>query len=585
MHSSPASARQWSSSQPRPASAARLQQQQQPGGLSATGGPRATHASGIMCRAAAEGEEAPYALLIDSLGASSQWQDALVLLSDMRELDPLAVRNAVTYKAAVAACSRAGQWLQAVELLRQAASQGDFDLMEILPQTIQSCSAARRWEVVLQLLKETRQRSVPVSQGSLRAALGACHGAELWEHALQLFMEMEEQGFPLEPGDANIVLQGLAHAQPEVRREDTAQEKKEKAELRAVAERLRISKRPADITSGRRGVTLKLNPVLINEKRLPPRKPWSSRVGERFGDVFEHHRQFQPRTNLPYGGEDHGGAGQWRIALVLFEQLGNWGVGPETVLANAALTACARAQELARCVTVVEDMHLKELAPDGDTYVTLICGCHKRGLWEQALQLLGKAKEAGLAKACTYLEALEACARGRKPRLALLLLSDMERCEGGSAEEAEVPGGWVSTEAITLGMKACAHHGLWLQTLALLAELRERELEPSMATYSAGAEACAAASDNYAWEHAIVMLEESQLSLLKLNAKVYAGAVRACSHYWELALAAVDDMLRLSIVPTRRTYADTLRACAKVGKSKLAVQVLEASLRESLDAG
>jgi len=332
-------------------------------------------------------------------------------------------------------------------------------------------------------------------------------------------------------------------------------------------------------------VKLNLNPVLITQA-TPLRKPWSSRVSvERFGDVFGSQRQFQLRTNLPWGGEHDSGAGQWRIALLLLEQLGEWDISLETVTANAALTACARAQELAHCVTVIEEMHRKELAPDGDTYVILMDGCHKRGLWEQALQLLDKAKEAGLAKASTYKEALEACARGHKPRLALLLLSEMDRCEGGSAEEPELPGGWVSAEAITSGMKACAHHGFWLQTLSLLAELRERDLVPSMATYSAAAEACAAASDDGAWEHAVALLEESKLSLLKLDARVYAGAVRACGHRWELALAAVDEMLRLSIVPTRKTYADTLRTCARAGQSKLAVQVLEGPLRESLDEG
>lgn len=581
MHRYPASARQWSSSQPRAASAI-LQQR-----LPTTSAGHTLGAKGIMCRAAAEGEAAPYAPLIDSLGVSSQWQDALVLLSDMRELDPKAVRNAITYKAAVAACGRAAQWLQAVELLRQAASDGDFDVMDILPQTAQACSAASRWEVVLQLLEETRSNSLPLSQSSLRAALGACRAAELWEHALQLLMEMEAQGFSLELQDASIVLEGLAHAQPEVRREATAQEKKEKAELRAQASRFRsLSLRKSmDTTSERRGVKLKLNPVLITQE-TPPRTPWSSRVSvERFGDVFERQRQFQPRTNLPWGGEHDSGAGQWRIALLMLEQLGDWGIGQETVTANAALTACARAQELARCVTVIEEMHRNELAPDGDTYVILINGCHKRGLWEQALQLFDKAKEAGLAKASTYEEALEACARGHKPRLALLLLSEMERCEGRCAEEPEVPGGWVTAEAITFGMRACAHHGLWLQTLALLAELRERELVPSMATYSAGAEACAAASADGAWEHAVALLEESKLSLLKLDARVYAGAVRACGHRWELAIAAVDEMLCSSIVPTRRTYADTLRACARAGQSKQAVRVLEGPLRESLDAG
>eukprot|EP00439_Symbiodinium_sp_Y106_P038433 s2460_g4.t1 len=120
-----------------------------------------------------------------------------------------------------------------------------------------------------------------------------------------------------------------------------------------------------------------------------------------------------------------------------------WSGGPEIAPLNAVITACARAQELAQCKLVLDTMKGCRLGG----------GCCRRGLWEQALLILGRARDLSVASMSTCEEGLKACFRGRQPRLV-----------GGPV--------WVSTPAINTAIATCARFGLWTQAIALLSELQ-----------------------------------------------------------------------------------------------------------------
>ncbi|CAE8644629.1 unnamed protein product, partial [Polarella glacialis] len=86
---------------------------------------------------------APYKGVIDALGASDKWQDALLLLRDMRKLDPLAVLNLLTYTAAVTACSRSGQWVQAMMLLQDVRAENMKPDLALFAALLGACFVGR----------------------------------------------------------------------------------------------------------------------------------------------------------------------------------------------------------------------------------------------------------------------------------------------------------------------------------------------------------------------------------------------------------------------------------------------------------
>ncbi|CAE8676731.1 unnamed protein product, partial [Polarella glacialis] len=143
-----------------------------------------------------------------------------------------------------------------------------------------------------------------------------------------------------------------------------------------------------------------------------------------------------------------------------------------------------------------------------------------------------------------------------------------------------------TAEAITQGMGACSRCGLWQQTLALLAQLKLRQLEPSGATYQEAIDACSDASDN-GWRHSLALLQEMKDSSVPPDGQHFAGAVAAVYGRWQLALAAVVEMRQLRIGLAQQTYVDLLLSCKNAGLEALAVQILEEPLQAfaDLDSG
>mmetsp|Transcript_14753 Transcript_14753/g.33389 ORF Transcript_14753/g.33389 Transcript_14753/m.33389 type:complete len:252 (+) Transcript_14753:2-757(+) len=244
------------------------------------------------------------------------------------------------------------------------------------------------------------------------------------------------------------------------------------------------------------------------------------------------------------------------------------GYGLWTANLNAVIKACARAQELAPCKLLLNTMRSASLQPDAVTFDALIGGCCQKGLWQQALLMLSRATSLSVAAASTYQQGLQACFRGSQPRLALLLLAEMDR----TAE--------VDTAAINVAIATCGERRLWQQGLALLSEVQKRHMRPDMGTYAAAAAICADAATS-AWPRALKLLEESQ-ELGLASGEAYASAIVACGSRWELVLSAVAAMQDARVAPIEEMYSQVLDCFARTSMSNIAVDLLERPLRQEL---
>ncbi|CAE7587345.1 unnamed protein product [Symbiodinium natans] len=464
----------------------------------------------------------------------------------------------------VTAFAAAQAWEIALEYLLRVRGEGLELTADTVAEVMSSCDAGGMAKVkVVALLWLARQSGVEPNARLFRTALGACD-ARLWAGAVSLLADMEEAGISPVLADMDAAIQVVAAAQEEARRGRTLKEKQE-ISVRNV-QRARIAA-PAH---GPRNPRLNFPPVVVESTPVAKEAEAPSlreRLRPGLADVFASER---PRSNLPWSGG--GPWRRWEMTVGLLEKMQALGFSPEIATFNAVLSACARAQELAQCKLLLDTVNGASLQPDTVTCDHLIGGCCRRGLWEQALLLLGRARDLSLADVSTFEEGLQACFRGRQPRLALLLLAEMDRMPAG-----------VTTPAINTAMATCARFGLWKQAIALLSELQSRHLPPDSATYAAAAAACQSAPST-AWEYAVLLLQESQGFGLA-SPETYASAIACCGERWQLVISALVEMHSTRVPPAARTYSDVLGAFTALSLAQAAVELLEDPLRKELGPG
>ncbi|CAJ1380064.1 unnamed protein product [Effrenium voratum] len=629
---------------------------------------------GGMCRGFAApnaAADAPYKKAIEALG-QEDWQAALVLFTDMCEMDPAAALNAPTFGAALNVTGAAQQWLQVMGLLQEAqnrevqldaeiyrtaarafaealAWQQAVLLLEtapeagLLPSVVEACGRAGQpvadflagpldsdlglqvlkslrdlsfWQDAMQVLARMRGQRLALGADHFVEAMAACDpgcrervlgspegatsrplevirlfaaakafgvegstrfyqaalgGSCFWAWALYVLDDMEANGFAPEAEDLNVLLKALATAQPEEPRQRTAQQTAA-ARARKV---LRAKTEPP--SKGVRPSRVKHSPVVVWDSPQPRAPP------QFLDETAQALAPAEMRRNEPYVG---GPFRKWQMALSMLQKFDAYGISAETDSFNHIISACTRAQELAPCRGLLDMMRGQGVPLNTVTCDRLIGGCCEKGLWEQALLLLDRAKFLQLAGGSTFQQGLKACARGRQPRLAIALLDEMDR--GGSAEG-------VTGAALDAAMATCAKCHLWVQVLALLHQLKRRNLGTRPATYAAAVEPSPESGsraerpeepitqESYAgsgpWENALELLEEAK-SCSQADGRVFAGAVAACGDRWQLILSAVVSMRELRIAPERDTYSDLLRSFQLVGRSAEAAMFLEAPLVE-----
>eukprot|EP00913_Durusdinium_trenchii_P033463 g31329.t1 len=224
---------------------------------------------------------------------------------------------------------------------------------------------------------------------------------------------------------------------------------------------------------------------------------------------------------------------------------GTWRLDPSADLYQTALGGISSSSLLwAWALHLLEEMEALDRKPSKEDLHAAM----------QVISVASPEAQGFLELQAGYLTNLADC-RWQRPRLALWLLVEMDK---GAAEE-----NWVSSDAITSAMAACAKCSFWVQTLELLVKLKERQLRPTSKTYGAAVASCA-----------------ESLQQKQTDGRVFASAVRACRSRWELVLSALVAMREARVAPVASTYSDVLRLFTAKGKVVEAARFLEEPLRD-----
>jgi pentatricopeptide repeat protein len=78
-------------------------------------------------------------------------------------------------------------------------------------------------------------------------------------------------------------------------------------------------------------------------------------------------------------------AGEWELALQLFEEMRGEGCVPNVISYNSLITACAQGAQWEKAAEVFEAMQRQGCRPDVVTYTALISAYEKGGQWRRAL--------------------------------------------------------------------------------------------------------------------------------------------------------------------------------------------------------
>ena len=81
-------------------------------------------------------------------------------------------------------------------------------------------------------------------------------------------------------------------------------------------------------------------------------------------------------------------AGQWELAVALFEKLSDSGVAPDVPIFNSMIAACAHGGGFARARALFDAMPAHGCRPDAVTFANLIRAYKKGGQWCAAMRLL-----------------------------------------------------------------------------------------------------------------------------------------------------------------------------------------------------
>ncbi|CAN0209145.1 unnamed protein product, partial [Ectocarpus sp. 12 AP-2014] len=148
-----------------------------------------------------------YVTAMKAVGAAGQWEIAVSLLVELRELEGVSP-DVYVYTAAISACSTAGRWEEALDL------EGEMRRRGIKPNayTVTSCISALarggEWQRAVQELIAAEEEGLPVSTPAYNAALKAFAIGKALQPGLDFFRRMQEKGrVPLDEQTHNIAIE------------------------------------------------------------------------------------------------------------------------------------------------------------------------------------------------------------------------------------------------------------------------------------------------------------------------------------------------------------------------------------------
>ncbi|CAE8627659.1 unnamed protein product [Polarella glacialis] len=404
---------------------------------------------------------------MSGLARASVWELAISCLCEALQHDLKA--DAFHFGAAIAACSRRGQWLSALQLLSQMRTLRIEVSTIACSSGVTACEKSGHWPVALALCMDMAAGSIRLDTIICSSAVSACAKGGQWLAALSLFEGM--------------------------------------AALRI--ERNTISYNAAIDACSREGnwlVALGLLKSMSETKTLPSTVSFGAAIhscsvaGEWQSacDLLERMVSAKvERSTTSFNAAISScekEPGHWLVALKLLRATAFASVELDVITFNSATSACASGSQWALALTLCSNVASRGIRRNHITYGAAISSCAKSALWSAATKLLGEMSIVLVEKnIISYSSAISACGNAGNWVAACFLLSEMASTR---LERNHI--------AFCSTINACGKGLQWSRALGLLQEMVETSLEISAFSLTAALNAC---EPEGKWEEAMDVLK------------------------------------------------------------------------------
>ena len=256
-------------------------------------------------------------------------------------------------------------------------------------------------------------------------------------------------------------------------------------------------------------------------------------------------------------------AENWQMAVCMLDNMHVRKLA-DVVSFNIAISACTSMQEMP--LRILSQMQSARLRPDIRSFAAAASSCEVHATWRIALQLMTQPDAPNV-----YLltSALGACGRGKEWQRALKILFSM-----GSHRIQP------STTAFNSAMSACGQARHWQLSLKLLQEMKRHRLTPNTVTFGAAVNACGRVR---LWRQILGLLALMGHSKLQANSWILNGTAWACgrarhrAHAVQLpskSMPMLDWQIAVHVFAERTFCNDALGAISRLGKPNLTLMLL-----------
>lgn len=343
--------------------------------------------------------------------------------------------------ATAVACSKAGQWETAIELLTELEGTGFAPRIDAYHAAIRAVSRARKPAVAVKLLDKMRAAGTPPDSRTYGFALAALGDAGDVSGCVALLQSMLDRGVPPSAGHYSIVVAAC-----------------KKAGQGRLAARLLKDALAAGLVPPEEDFVATMTACMAESASNEGIAAWN-RLRALKAEGAAPALSVKAYTAAMALKAMVGNAGGARELLDMMEEAG---LSPDLVAFNTVMRACAKAKDLPAAEVLLMRLRRVGLAPDGYTYSAAISAAISN--LPRALELLAEAEadaESQLALA-VYGAALSACARAGAGRDALALLERMRArgvapdmgCYSGALHALQAAGEWREVYDLLHSMRA-----------------------------------------------------------------------------------------------------------------------------------
>ena len=467
---------------------------------------------------------AAYCTSISQWGRRCRWERGLVLWRQLKERRLEA--NVIVLNAAVQACEKGEQWLDALSFLREASDAGLRQDSISSSCAITACQ--RLWQLACHLLGQVVAGARADTEGQsqeclnpvpVTSAISACGAHEAWPSALFL-----QAGFTARRGQQDLVLCNSA--------------------MHAGGKLDRWQHCISALTALERDY-LQVNAITYLPVIAGKKETWSMALLL---------LQRSAAVSLPYNlilctsviGACSGGPWQW--ALHCFGRTRSSRQRRDSFAYNTMLSACAEGDEWQLALCFLQEMESEKLECSIVSYNAAITACAVGSHWLQALRFLQLAVENGLELSIvSFSAAMTACQNCQCWESVLQLLLQLEQS-------------WVQVDAVLISsaMNSWNHAGLWTVGLDLMNKMQSRALKAENRLWNAALRGLQSGT-NY-WHRSLSLLanfQSKRAELDEVGCNLVMNSLSSGGH-WERSISVLECLIDGSLRASEISYASRM---------------------------